>query len=512
MPSRPRGRGGSTRGPGASGPRTFGPDADGGRGDWATVAPSPRPAPGTDEAGSPGRDAGPDAASRANATGSTGPGRAGTSVDDETQALPRQIADLVLRHAPDKSTTLELHEPQTWARAGQTEIGGMTSQGQTGLDAQVGYNRDNGAGGVSAAPEAAPRTSQPSSQPDLTSPLPTGLIPDQPLAPGAPPSLAAAMGAGLSPLSTPSTGLSTVEPHEPKARARDGNDICHSPTSPAAGLVVGDKIATEAPPQRLAPLPDLGLSAEDKKKFGHAHPYKPSTPDQVASFGQMWFDSAYTNDQIARHYRTTERTVVRWRTEFGMPPRPEALKQAAAATKIVDSAESVVKGLGRSQAISHVVATQVKSQAQAAPVDPVRFDPLMDSEVVQALENIRAEARIMTAHSDLQPLQRKLMRLSVLAATKMPTMSWSGLTVMIESLQRTILNSRRIEADIPTGGADPVVLRKEAASALFKEMKSVLTADEQETLARVVKLAADRLMARGASADTLVTEAEGRVQ
>jgi hypothetical protein len=100
------------------------------------------------------------------------------------------------------------------------------------------------------------------------------------------------------------------------------------------------------------------------------------------------------------------------------------------------------------------------------------------------------------------------MRLSVIAASKLPVTSWTGLTVIIESLHRTILNARRIEADIPRGDTDPIQLRKEAAGQMMREMRSVLSPEEQAALATLVKAAADRLMARGAVAEVLTPEAQ----
>lgn len=256
-------------------------------------------------------------------------------------------------------------------------------------------------------------------------------------------------------------------------------------------------------PAPLAPPPGVGpmeTSAEDRKKFGRPHPYKPQTPAQIAEFASMWFDGAYKNDQIARRYKTVERTISRWRTEFGLPPRDEALRQKGEADSITGAASAAISGLNQAVAITNAMARAGQPQGPAVAgtlVDPKKFDPLQDKEIADMLDDVRSEARIMTAHSDLQHLQRKLMKLTVVAATKVPTRSWEGLTVVIEALQRAVLNARRVEAEIPGSAADPVLLRKEAASQMMKELKSVLTPTEQAALATLVKAGADRLMAKG---------------
>lgn len=122
------------------------------------------------------------------------------------------------------------------------------------------------------------------------------------------------------------------------------------------------------------------------------------------------------------------------------------------------------------------------------------LNPLADHEIRQALDDIQRVALDMTAHSDLTGLQRKLARLSILVAAKAPIYSWPGLRDAIEGLSRAMLHARRVEARLPETGADPVVLRKEAASQMMRELKSVLNPEEQAVLARVMKAGVDRLM------------------
>lgn len=427
--------------------------------------------------------------------------------------LPSPIESLTIRGgatATAASILGGLGEPRGGARWEQPDSRGQTRPTTTDQGRELGYNGDNWSGGLCPAPRAEPAQPQ-DPRADHVSSLPAPLVPDQPLPPGAPPGLAAAMNPA-SP--TASTELSTDAPTEPYAEARGERagsaQAASAVASPAAGLVGNAASAADAAQaaQAGAPphgQPDDGVTPADRKKYGTQHPYKPVSPDQVAEFAQMWYDPAYTIDQIARRYHAGSTTVSRWRAEFGLPDRAIAVDQAKKADNMVDvfkTGISSLKGI--------VAATQAQGGPVLTPtvVDSDRFDPLKDPEIVKALEQIRSEARIMSAHSDLQPLQRLLMRLSVVAATKLPVASWTGLTVIIESLQRTILNARRIEADIPLGQNDPVQLRKEAAGQLMREMRSVLSPDEQAALAKLVKAAADRLMAKGAIAETVVAEVE----
>ncbi|HWZ29187.1 MAG TPA: hypothetical protein VNX15_11520, partial [Gemmatimonadales bacterium] len=342
----------------------------------------------------------------------------------------------------------------------------------------------NGPGGVCASPVAAgPADAAPA--PNVLQSLASPAVPDQPLPPGAPASLGEAMRSDVSApvrssmagpppeLSTPSTGLSAGSPITPKPQGG----------SERAG-------ATE-------------------KRPGRAHPMKPVTAGQIAEFCALWNDAAYSNAQIARRYRCGERTILDWRRDFGLPTRPEALKTAAKANSILGAAAAVVDAASDAARITTAMAkAPVEGQVVGTPRDPDLMDPMKDKEIIDAMNDLRSEARIMSAHSDLTVLQRKLSRLSVLVATKAPLRSWDSLQITIDCLARGMLRARQVEAMIPRGEHDPVQLRKEAAGQLMKELQSVMTPEEQAMLARLVKSGADRLMAKGGSAESIVAGVE----
>ena len=246
------------------------------------------------------------------------------------------------------------------------------------------------------------------------------------------------------------------------------------------------------------------------KSSGKPHPFKPVTQPQIAEFAGLWHDPAFTNEMISARYRTVERTIQRWRVEFGLLPRDQAVRAGLRAHDIMGAAQGVVARVNEVSALTRAMdAAPVAGQVMPG-VSADRLDPFKDPEIVEAMNAILAEARVMTGHSDLQVLQRRLARLAVLATAKVPVRTWDSLATVVESLSRTVLYMRRVEAEVPSTSADPVLLRKEAASQMMREMKSVLAPGEQAELARLVKMAADRLMAKGAQAgkDALIVDAE----
>jgi hypothetical protein len=323
---------------------------------------------------------------------------------------------------------------------------------QTGTE-QRGYIAPIGFGGVSTS------RSTPYSDPAVAtgSPVPTPLIPNQPLPPGAPPLLAAAMSPVGAEFTTGSPCL-------------DGSGQHGAATSPVPGSG--------------RPVGPTAHATPEEKVRGRPHPLKPVTPAQIAEFAALWANPEFTVAQIARTYRAGEQTIRDWRRDFRLPPRPETLARAAKAEAIMGAAMAKAD-------------PALNGQVVGTPPDPNLMDPMKDQEIVDALNDLRSEARIMTAHSDLGVLQRKLSRISLLVATKAPLRSWGSLQTAMDAHSRAVLRARQVEASIPRGDADPVMLRKEAAGQLMQELKSVLTPEEQSVLARLVKLGADRLVARG---------------
>jgi hypothetical protein len=370
------------------------------------------------------------------------------------------------------------------AATSQTNIGAQNTSPNSGMaspqppaapaatspkvgEAQMGYIDPFGPGGVSRAPSAAapsPFDPQPSV---LASPL----IPAQPLPPGAPAALAGAMGAP----STPSPELSTGQ--DSHTESRDGIP----------------SIEVKIPPAK----PASPKVKEDKGRFG-PNPLKPTTHAAIAEFVDLWHSPSVTVPQLAERYHCTENTIRAWRDEFGLPSRPKSKAAALEAGKIMGMALS---GRPVDPALDAAVVGNPNVKAPAGPLD--------DPEIVALLADITTESRMITTHSDLTPLQRKLAKLNVMATSKAPLQSWASVVSHSDAMSRAVLNMRRVEAEIPRGDADPIQLRKEAAGQMMRELRSVLTPEEQQTLATIVKAGADRLIAKGASADSITAGDEG---
>ncbi len=402
----------------------------------------------------------------------------------DQQDLPASLTDMTLR-----STDQGLPPIPGKQRAADQPADGNRQPG----DRQLDYNEANGPGGVCAA--------APVADPALTaSPLAAPLIPDQPMPPGAPASLAAIMAAG-SPVDAPGAGLST-----PSTGLSTG--ATGFPGIEGSSERVGQPPAPPPPPQQASPKPgeDVRDPMASLKRPGRSHPGKPRTPMAIAEFAGMWHNAAYTNAQIAKRYRCGERTITDWRLEFGLPTRPEALKDQATVNGLAASAAGMVAAGTEAAKVTQAMATApgpaaVEGQVFGHPnLTAKQMDPLQDEVIAAALRDIQSEGMIMSTHSDLKALHRKLARLAVLVATRAPRHTWDSLLFTVESLARAALRARQVEAMIPEGENDPVQLRKEAAGQMMQELKSVLTPEEQQVLARVMKAGVDRLMAKGGDA------------
>lgn len=419
--------------------------------------------------------------------------------------LPDDLSSITLRPIPPLSAA-QHSEPESRARGA---AGGQQGPGWPGGDS--GFNGPGGQSEVCASAPVDPFAPAPTTptrpepgQPAEQAVAAAPLIPAQPLPPGAPAALSEA-------LSTGSTGLSTQQHCEPESRAREVLNTTHSTASPSAGLAEG---APGSTPASLAPTPlPRPKQVPASKTPGVALPHfnQPQTPQQVSAFADMWHDSALKVEQIARHYEASRHTITAWAKKFGLPDRIHAMEIGDRARRLAASGAEPLSGPGAARIVGDAadLVAPAFSAVAGRLVDPKSWDPLSDPEIKASLDDLRGEALIMTAHSDLTTVQRKLARLSLLVATKAPTASWVSFQNVVEGLSRALLNARRIEAKIPRGQVDASTLRREAAASLMKEMKSVLGPEEQAALATLVKAAAERLMARGGVVPAEVVSAGG---
>lgn len=144
---------------------------------------------------------------------------------------------------------------------------------------------------------------------------------------------------------------------------------------------------------------------------------------------------------------------------------------------------------------------------RAEVVPPWMADPELRPLFDELWEGLRT-ARTAQDMARLRPL---LLRLHAMTALRFPV-ALDLLQVLAEAT-KLVLTTQKVEAELPAA-SDPVVLRQQAARQLMMEVGSVLNHDEQDELARMLKVAADRLVARDvreARPATVVADAAGGV-
>lgn len=233
---------------------------------------------------------------------------------------------------------------------------------------------------------------------------------------------------------------------------------------------------------------------------GHAHPWKPRSPAQVAEFETLWRNLTVPLAAIAKRYQAGERTIQGWRKDFGLPGRDELARaqargEIAASTgiRVTTAPPETIGSAGYSAATPR----PEPSVTGAAPRRPA--DPLDVPEIAALLAEIGNDARQVTAISDLRPLRRKLTKLTALASASAPH-NWSSLHTMAQEQSRALLWAETCEAKLPKAQETIRQLRASAAGQLMHELKSALSEEDQQALAVLVKRGADVLMARGRQA------------
>lgn len=127
---------------------------------------------------------------------------------------------------------------------------------------------------------------------------------------------------------------------------------------------------------------------------------------------------------------------------------------------------------------------------QAAEVPPWMADPELRPLFDELWEGLRT-ARTAQDLARLRPLQ---LRIHGMTALRFP---WALdlLQVLVEAT-KLVLSTQKIEAELPID-RDPAHLRQQAARQLLMEAASVLNASEQDELGRILRVAAERLVAQG---------------
>ena len=315
-----------------------------------------------------------------------------------------------------------------------------------------------------------------------------------------------------------------VTPQPQKAGPKIGPVAQASPAAPSGQGYVQPSVSSAKPTgPKIGPADPANIPCV--KLRGMTHPWKPRTPAQIAEFAAHWHNTDLSIPSIAKRYKASTRSIHKWRIEMGLQRRDVLRELGTQAATVAEAAGRVVADMAESAKVSErmlqaqaVLGIELGLKAAATSaaaargelvaladgtlIDPqvVRnWNPLKDEEIAALVDEVHREARQITQHSDLTALQRKLAKVSILVSTKMPVYTWESLQTILDGLSRTVLWARKVEADIPQSGADPVLLRQEAGRQLFRELRDVLSKEDQEALAVIVKRGADAIMARKAT-------------
>lgn len=126
---------------------------------------------------------------------------------------------------------------------------------------------------------------------------------------------------------------------------------------------------------------------------------------------------------------------------------------------------------------------------QSDEVPPWMADP----ELRPLFDELWEGYRVARTAQDVARLRPLLLRLHGMTAVRFPTAL--DLLQVLADATKLVLTTQKVEAELPAAN-DPVVLRQQAARQLMMEIGSVLDHDEQDELARMLKVATDRLMAQ----------------
>lgn len=310
--------------------------------------------------------------------------------------------------------------------------------------------------------------------------------------------------------------------------AKDALNALPSDSGVCASRPAAQPSIPEAPKHEALPAPSGPrlIGPDDQvvdlaKREGMPHPLFPRTPNQIAEFAALWHNPEVSIGQMARRYRCSDRTIQTWRKRFKLEERRAGRHAARDASTIAGAAGEIVKevrdavntgsrilqaqaALGVELGIKAAQNQEAVASGKMVPwhgrmVDPEVMaracDPLKNEEVRSLLSEVQAEARLITQHSDLTALQRKLAKITILTATQMPVYTWESLQSVLDALSRAVLWTRKVEADIPQTGADPVLLRQEAGRQMMKELRQALSPEDQQALSVLVKRGADKIMA-----------------
>lgn len=272
-------------------------------------------------------------------------------------------------------------------------------------------------------------------------------------------------------------------PAGPAARSSGGGPVCGARPRPDFG---GSRSWVNG--QSASP-PDGQVESKSKKKdkdVGFGLQTKPRTEREIAEFRALWHNENFPVTQLMAKYKASRSTVQRWSRGFGLTDRT-ALKG------MVPSAKAFVRTM--EQAGTAVIEAQQIVDAQAQ--DGILY-PRQDEEIAEGLAELKVLAKRAAKGSpaDLAAFHRQALSLIGLFVAKSPIHTWDGGAAIADTLCRAIAMARKVEAAMPKEAIDPQMLRREAATQMMRELRSVLSPEKQEALAVLIKEGADLINKR----------------
>lgn len=194
-------------------------------------------------------------------------------------------------------------------------------------------------------------------------------------------------------------------------------------------------------------------------------------PISDEAFIELWAQPGLSVAAIAAQLGIGVRAVNKRANGLGLPPKGQRVGR-----------------LGR-------LSGQLMRAVGAAGEEPGEEVPpwMADPELRPLFDELWEGLRMARTAQDLARLRPLQLRIHGMTALRFP---WAlDLLQVLAEATKLVLTTQKVEAELPAAN-DPVVLRQQAAQQLMREIGSVLGPDEQDELARMLRVATDRLMAR----------------
>jgi hypothetical protein len=244
----------------------------------------------------------------------------------------------------------------------------------------------------------------------------------------------------------------------------------------------------------VEPLGRISLAEDPVKLSGHTHPWKPTTPAQIAEFKALWENLTIPLAAIAKRYKAGERTVQVWRKQFGLLGRDELARarehggspKPASATAFPEAAPSGLAGLAPPPQPEPPADCDVLKRPD---------DPMDEPEIAALMAKVTEATHKMSTSSELRTLRRNWAKVASLLATSMPHTK-ASLYALAQEQARSLLWAEHCEMKLPKGETGDAELRREVATKLVREVKAALSPEDNEIMATLMKRVADFHLAR----------------